>query len=139
MPGFLVDEDLPRNLAALLRNAGFEAHDVRDVGLRGSSDSDVFAYAQTHGLCLVSADLEFGNLLLFPLGAHHGIVLVRFPNEVSVLTLNQAILAAVQQFQPVKPRGLSSLLSLGVFDSNKNQTQLFRSPPDRLSFGIHAA
>jgi len=32
---FLIDEDLPRSTAKLLREAGFESFDVRDVGLKG--------------------------------------------------------------------------------------------------------
>ena len=43
MLGFLVDEDLPRSLVSVLVEAGFQAHDVRDVGLRGKSDAEVFA------------------------------------------------------------------------------------------------
>jgi len=31
---FLTDEDVPRSTARLLREAGFDAVDVRDVGLR---------------------------------------------------------------------------------------------------------
>jgi len=46
---FLVDEDLPRALAASLRAAGHEATDVRDEGLRGEPDSRVFAFARERG------------------------------------------------------------------------------------------
>ena len=35
---FLVDEDLPRSLAPPLRAVGLLAQDVRDIGLRGSTD-----------------------------------------------------------------------------------------------------
>ena len=33
---FITDEDVPRSTARVLRDAGFDAIDVRDVGLRGS-------------------------------------------------------------------------------------------------------
>ena len=59
------------------------AEDVRDVGLRGKPDDDIFKYAAAHDLALLSADLSFGNLQRFPLGTHAGIVIARFPNEVS--------------------------------------------------------
>lgn len=32
---FLIDEDMPRSTAGVLKNAGFECIDVRDIGLRG--------------------------------------------------------------------------------------------------------
>lgn len=41
MPAFLVDEDIPRSLAVSLREAGFQAEDVRDAGLRGHSDAEL--------------------------------------------------------------------------------------------------
>jgi len=42
---FLVDEDMPRSTAVALRTAGYTADDVRDVGLRGQRDADIFAHA----------------------------------------------------------------------------------------------
>jgi hypothetical protein len=33
---FLVDEDLPRSVGAVLREFGHEVVDVRDIGLRGA-------------------------------------------------------------------------------------------------------
>lgn len=96
MARFLIDEDLPRSLARGLRAAGLLAEDVRDVGLRGRPDDDVFAYATAHGHAVLSGDLGFGNLVRFPLGTHHGIIVARFPNDVPVGTLNDALLAAVR-------------------------------------------
>jgi hypothetical protein len=46
MHRFLVDEDMPRSTARVLRGAGYEAEDVRDVGLRGHSDADETPSAQ---------------------------------------------------------------------------------------------
>lgn len=92
-----MDEDLPRSLAPRLRATGLEAHDVRDLGLRGKSDQEIFAYAVTHGLALLTADVGFGNVLRFPLGTHAGIAVARFPNELPTGALNQAILEAVRE------------------------------------------
>lgn len=36
---FLIDEDLLRSTVGLLQNYGHEAHDVRNIGLRGAKDS----------------------------------------------------------------------------------------------------
>ena len=87
-PRFLVDEDMPRSTGHALKAAGFEAFDVRDVGLRGKSDAEVFSHAQREGLVLLTGDWGFGNLLMFPVGSHHGIVLVHFPNEIPTADLN---------------------------------------------------
>ena len=95
MPSFLIDEDLPRGLAASLQAAGFEASDVRDVGLRGASDSAIHEYVISRSLVLVTADLGFSNILRFPLQCHYGIVVVRFPNELAAPKLNRAITDAL--------------------------------------------
>ncbi len=44
---FLVDEDLPRSTANVLREAGYEAVDARDLGLRGGTDREIFEHAQS--------------------------------------------------------------------------------------------
>ncbi len=97
MMGFLVDEDLPRSLAGVLREVGIHAEDVRDVGLRGRPDDDVLRYAASRGLAFLTADLGFGNTLRFPLGSHAGVMVARFPNEVPTTFLSDAILRAIRE------------------------------------------
>jgi predicted nuclease of predicted toxin-antitoxin system len=65
-PSFLTDEDVPRSTARVLREAGYDAVDVRDVGLRGKHDQIVFEYAQKEGRILITCDLGFANTLTFP-------------------------------------------------------------------------
>lgn len=105
MPQFLVDEDLPRSLARALRDAGIEAVDVRDVGLRGRPDDEVFQYAVSSGFALLSGDLGFGNTLRFVPGQHSGIVIARFPNEIPSAILNNSILHALQGLSDGEIRG----------------------------------
>lgn len=97
MARFLVDEDLPRALATTLRASGTPAEDVRDVGLRGSADDDILAYAVAHGLTLLTGDLGFANLLRFPLGAHRGIVVARLSNQWAAARRTQIIADAVRE------------------------------------------
>jgi len=92
---FLVDEDMPRSTARTLREAGYVADDARDVGLRGRTDQEVFAYAQANGAILVSADKGFANLFVFPPATHAGIVVVRVPDTLPTATVNQELLRAL--------------------------------------------
>ncbi len=96
MARFLVDEDLPRSLAPFLTAAGLFAEDVRDRGLRGHPDDNVLRDAVAHGVALLSGDLGFANLVRFPLGTHHGIVVARVPNDWPVAALSGAILAGLR-------------------------------------------
>ena len=79
----MVDENLPRELAVQLQAAGYVAEHVVDVGLRGHSDAEVYAYAQAQGATLVTIDTGFGNLLQYP-PPHAGIVVVRLPDALSI-------------------------------------------------------
>ena len=42
----LVDEDMPRPTAGLLQALGIDGIDLRDIGLRDSTDAEVFECAQ---------------------------------------------------------------------------------------------
>lgn len=87
----VIDEDLHRSLANTLKILGFQIFDVRDHGLRGHSDEEVYAFAIEKQAVLFSADLGFSSILSFPVGTHHGIVILRFPNEMSTKDINQHI------------------------------------------------
>lgn len=76
----VVDEDLPLAVAQLLRESGFEAKHVRELGLAGQPDSNVIAAAREKTALLFTADLHFSNLLTYPLGTHSGVVVLRFPD-----------------------------------------------------------
>ena len=105
MVRYLVDEDLPRSLARSLREEGIDTADVRDVGLRGCSDEEILEYAVQESRAVLTADVGFGNILRFALGEHCGILLARFPNEVSVSDLNAALLAAIRLLSEEEVRG----------------------------------
>jgi|SRR5579859_3963695 len=96
MPRCLVDEALPRTLAKLLRETGIQADHTIDVGLRGKSDDEVFAYAQEHGLALVTLDMDFANILHFPPESHQGIFVARYPDWISIATLLRSIVDAIR-------------------------------------------
>ncbi|MGA3086333.1 MAG: DUF5615 family PIN-like protein [Thermodesulfobacteriota bacterium] len=95
MPKFVIDEDMPRSTAKTLITNGFEALDIRDYGLRGKNDDEVFKFAQTNRAVFLTGNLGFGNLLHFPVGTHSGILIAHFPNEISPSELNNQIIKAV--------------------------------------------
>lgn len=91
---FLIDEDMPRSTAKILKSRGYEVLDVRDYSLRGKSDEEVFEFAQKEKAILLTGDLGFGNILNFPVGSYAGIVIAHFPNEMSTFELNNQIIKA---------------------------------------------
>ena len=83
----VVDEDLPRSLELALQELGWEVLSIRDSLLRGRSDQEVADFAKKNKAFLFSADLGFANITHFPPSTHHGILILRFPNEVSTQSL----------------------------------------------------
>ncbi len=111
----VIDEDLPRSFGAVIKSLGFEVFDVRDIGLRGKSDEDVFDFAVKNNAVLFSADLGFSNVLSFRLGSHSGIVILRFPNEISTGATNEISKKLLSKFSKedfngnliiISPRGI---------------------------------
>ncbi len=110
---FVIDEDMPRSTAKILKSKGYEVLDVRDCGLRGKSDKEVFKFAQQEGAVLLTGDTGFGNLLRFPLKNHSGIVIAHFPNEVSSSELNNQIIKAFDDLTPEDFKGNLIVLEPG--------------------------
>lgn len=100
MPKFLIDEDLPRSMASVLRANNYDAKDIRDCGLRGADDQKIFEFAQSEKSVIITGDKGFGNLLRFPLGAHFGIVITKYSNYCSTQTLNKFLLEKLPQLSP---------------------------------------
>jgi predicted nuclease of predicted toxin-antitoxin system len=74
---FKVDENLHHEIAELLNGHGHDALTVFDQGLRGRSDKDISDICQSEHRILLSLDLDFSNVLLFPPEHHPGLIVLR--------------------------------------------------------------
>ncbi len=70
--------------------------DIRDYGLRGAENEKIYDFPQREKGIILTGDKGFGNLLLFPLGSHFGIVVADFPNEIPAMEINRFI---IEQFE----------------------------------------
>jgi predicted nuclease of predicted toxin-antitoxin system len=76
-----VDEDLPADIADLLRAAGLDATTVYTQGHAGLPDDELWPLVQQEQRMFLTADKGFANALVHPPGSHQGIVLFRLPRE----------------------------------------------------------
>jgi predicted nuclease of predicted toxin-antitoxin system len=76
-----VDEDLPAEIADLVRTADHDAKIVCDQGHTGLSDDQLWPKVQQEARMLVTADKSFANARSYPPGSHAGVVLFRLPRE----------------------------------------------------------
>ncbi|MBI5002713.1 DUF5615 family PIN-like protein [Candidatus Woesearchaeota archaeon] len=74
-----LDENISLLLVFELQKLGFEVEHAISVGLRGAKDGEIAQYAKKQKAILVTKDIEFGSLLLYPKGTHYGLIILRFP------------------------------------------------------------
>lgn len=72
---FLLDQDVPDDLAQWLRHRGFGVVCVRDVMPRTAADAEILQWSLAHGAILVTCNRD-DFLALMPDGAHPGIVIL---------------------------------------------------------------
>ena len=76
-----LDENLPARAAVRLRLLEHEVDTVLDEGLGGRDDRAIWEAAQAEGRFFVTQDLDFSDVRRFAPGTHHGVMLVRIPEE----------------------------------------------------------
>lgn len=118
----LVDESLPRSIGTALWAIGVDVVDARDVGLSGADDPHVFAYAQQETRTLASRDVDFADIVAFPLGTHHGIVVARVPSKRPLAALAGAFVRALNGLEPPDLHG-------ALFIIDEHRVRIRRAAP----------
>jgi len=75
-----VGEGLPRKAIQVLRERGYDAVSVIQLGLGGWKDPQLWIAIQKDERFLVTADKGFGDIRVYPPGKHFGVLLLR-PDE----------------------------------------------------------
>ena len=75
-----LDENLPETLLVELAALNHDVDTVRQEGLAGHDDPDIWTAAQTEGRFLITQDLDFSDIRQFQPGTHYGLLLVRLPD-----------------------------------------------------------
>jgi predicted nuclease of predicted toxin-antitoxin system len=96
----LLDQNLSRDLPALLAGPTFDVADTRTLGMRRWDDDAITDYAAAEGRVIVSADTDFGAILAARQSAKPSFVLLRRTNN-----LSPEAIAAVPCCQPASARG----------------------------------
>lgn len=94
---FVIDADLPRSTADLLRRHGHDAIDVRDAGLGAAGDSELAAFARAQKACLITGDFGFADVRNYPPEVYPGIVVLELPRGATASFILSLIEAFLQQ------------------------------------------
>ena len=108
---FKLDENLPPAAADLLRDLGHDVMTVYDQGLQSCTDPEVLAACQGKGKVLLSLDLDFSNILVYPPERYAGLIVLRLhkPGPKAVLSLLR--LSCLTSKQSPLPAGFGSRMS----------------------------
>lgn len=88
---FLLDANIPRSAAALLRSLGHEVEDVRDVLPSGAEDDAVAGRARSERLVLVSRDFDFADIRNYPPADYHGLLVLELPEDATAAQINKTL------------------------------------------------
>jgi predicted nuclease of predicted toxin-antitoxin system len=93
---FKVDENLPEDVAAAFRDAGYEASTARSQGLAGVEDARLSEVARREGRVFVTLDVDFGDIRAYPPDEYPGIIVLRMARQDKT-----RILAAIRRMLPL--------------------------------------
>ncbi len=96
---FLIDASLPRATAQTIVACGHQATDVRDIGLGTAEDTLIAEYVRKQKLCLITRDLDFGNIRDYPPQDYFGIVVIHTANGASRDAVLNLVHGFLQQTQ----------------------------------------
>ena len=92
-----VDEDLPRQVVALLREKGYRADSVVEQGMSGWKDAELWRKIQIEERFLVTADKGFADIRSYPPDAHSGVMLLR-PDQDGIRPLVGLVALVLQTY-----------------------------------------
>ena len=78
---FKLDENLHADAADLLRRHGHDASTVIEQGMQGKADTDIANVCRQEARAIVTLDLDFADIRVFPPGDFQGIIVLRLNDQ----------------------------------------------------------
>jgi predicted nuclease of predicted toxin-antitoxin system len=88
---FLLDANMPRSSADMLRGFGHEVEDVREVLPPGAGDDSVAAHAKAGRLALITRDFDFADIRNYPPADYFGMVILGMPDDATAVQINRML------------------------------------------------
>jgi predicted nuclease of predicted toxin-antitoxin system len=97
-----LDENIDARISKLLRDAGHDAATVREQGLCGSGDADLYRICVSEKRALITLDLDFSNTLQYRPENTSGVIVLRGPNDLFPTTriLVETLVEALKHENP---------------------------------------
>lgn len=102
---FILDANLSPRLSAELNAAGCETQHVTELGLLQASDIEIIYFAKKHRAVVITADVDFGNLLMMHRLRKPSIITVRQVERLNVAELFELLMSAINTNRSLLHRG----------------------------------
>ncbi len=104
---FKLDENLHCDAVQLLLDSGHDAMSLFEQGMSGHKDADIAQVCKAEDRVLLTQDLDFTDVRLYPPQDYPGIVVFRLSNQ----SWNAGLLPALRRLIPLlQPRNLTGCL-----------------------------
>lgn len=77
MANFIADEGISKLTIETVRRLGHKVVTLKDTGMLGSDDPEIFEYAKSKKLTILTIDKDFGELYYFNRAYSTGVIVVR--------------------------------------------------------------
>ncbi len=94
---FLLDQMLDADVAAAIRQAGFDVTRVSALGMARAQDDEILAEAISKKMVLITLDGHFGDWSVLPLTTHPGVIRVK-ANPATTCNILTVLLPFLQRF-----------------------------------------
>lgn len=113
---FLIDECVLGKTVRLLRDSGFKVTTIQELGKSSATNGTVIKTAFQEKAVIITNDLDFGNLILYPLGSHPGIIVLRprLDTAEAIEDVHKILLRLLEELTPAEIKE-----SLIIVDRNK--------------------
>ena len=78
---FKIDENLPNEVAQLLRDAGHDVFSVHEQGLVGAKDHVLTEVCQSENRAMVTLDTHFSDIRTYPPENYDGLIVLRLAHQ----------------------------------------------------------
>jgi predicted nuclease of predicted toxin-antitoxin system len=107
----LLDMNLSPAWKPLLEAHGWHTQHWCEVGAANAADAEIMAWAQAHGYCVVTNDLDFSAILAATRASGPSVVQIR-GQDLSPATLGKTLLSVLDAARDILQRG--AILTLDV-------------------------
>lgn len=112
----LIDECVLGKTTKLLKKEGFSVTTIQELGKTSATNGTVIKIAEKEKAVIITNDLDFGNLILYPLGTHEGIIVLR-PKLNDDQAIDDVHNILIHLLNDLKPEEIKK--SLIIVDRNK--------------------